>query len=726
MYLKQLQIKGFKSFGKSTTLDFPADISAVVGPNGSGKSNVVESIAWVLGEQSVKSLRGKKGEDLIFNGSPSAPKTSKASVVLAFSGTGRSEDTLIGRSVYRDGTNEYFLNGSRCRLKDVVEFLGSIGLGASRHHIISQGEADRILTASAKERKQMVEDALGLRVYQMKRDESKRKLFRTEENMRQTKSLRNEIQPHLRFLKKQVDKASKAAQLKEKLEEMYSFYFSGLDKKFKSEMEKLSSERIGLRSRFSEIQKKVSELKEKTVSFGRAEKENTSGMEKISSLEREIGRYEVMLSQAKARMKDAEKKDEPFSLNLREAEIFLTKFKKGVEEALGEKSVEKIKEILTSIKKELDAFYGSNVSDTQVHLGAGHPSSVSGKEKEREALRALEKKYKELAEALKDAKEKENVRTREKEKSIDFERELYRAEMELKESGNALDSVELKESQVLFRRGEMKKDIEEAENILGKNIVFREVKNLSEGEVEKDWRAIERMKIRLEESGNIGGDVLKEYDEVIKRDEFLETELKDLERSAESLKELILKMEEKIGTDFKSGIEKINEEFGRFFGLMFNGGKAELRIKNYESRIKNEDELSEAGLPEETSAEVETIKEEGIEILVSLPRKKISSLDVLSGGERALASIALLFAMSRVNPPPFLILDETDAALDESNSRKYAAMLKDLSKNTQLILVTHNRETMEAAKVLYGVTMDGSGISRLLSIKFEEAEQLTG
>jgi chromosome segregation protein len=113
--------------------------------------------------------------------------------------------------------------------------------------------------------------------------------------------------------------------------------------------------------------------------------------------------------------------------------------------------------------------------------------------------------------------------------------------------------------------------------------------------------------------------------------------------------------------------------------------------------------------------------ERGIEINVSLPQKKVKDLHMLSGGERSLTSIALLFAMSQVNPPPFLVLDETDAALDEANSRKYGNMLENLSKYSQLIVVTHNRETMSRAQVLYGVTVGAEGASKLLSIKLEDA-----
>ena len=135
---------------------------------------------------------------------------------------------------------------------------------------------------------------------------------------------------------------------------------------------------------------------------------------------------------------------------------------------------------------------------------------------------------------------------------------------------------------------------------------------------------------------------------------------------------------------------------------------------------KNRDEDEEEEYEEVEETKTKQWKP-GIEISVNLPRKKVQSLMQLSGGERALTSIALIFAMSQVNPPPFLILDETDAALDEANSRRYGDMIEELAKKSQLIVITHNRETMSRAGILYGVTMGNDGISKLLSVKFEEA-----
>ena len=213
--------------------------------------------------------------------------------------------------------------------------------------------------------------------------------------------------------------------------------------------------------------------------------------------------------------------------------------------------------------------------------------------------------------------------------------------------------------------------------------------------------------------------MLKEYEEVIDRDAFLDRELTDLEKSAESLHQLIFELSEKLATEFKEGLEKINKQFQEFFTTLFGGGTASLKTVVPVKKKKAEDESLEAAT-EETVPEEE--EEEGLDINISLPHKRLRGIQMLSGGERTLTSIALLFSVSQVNPPPFLVLDETDAALDESNSKKYGMMLETLSKTSQLAIITHNRETMSHAGIIYGVTVGVDCISKILSIKFEDAE----
>ena len=231
---------------------------------------------------------------------------------------------------------------------------------------------------------------------------------------------------------------------------------------------------------------------------------------------------------------------------------------------------------------------------------------------------------------------------------------------------------------------------------------------------EERKKTMERLKIRVEEAGGTGEEVRTEFKDASEREQFLARELEDLAKSAEGLRELIANLDEELSKSFGEGLKKVNDSFSEFFGLMFGGGSARLILEEFDEPDEDEEMEEEEGKPQKP----------GIEISVNLPKKRVQSLMQLSGGERALTSIALIFAMSQVNPPPFLILDETDAALDEANSRRYGDMIESLAKKSQLVVITHNRETMSRAGILYGVTMGNDGISKLLSVKFEEAMQV--
>ena len=247
-------------------------------------------------------------------------------------------------------------------------------------------------------------------------------------------------------------------------------------------------------------------------------------------------------------------------------------------------------------------------------------------------------------------------------------------------------------------------------------------------EEEKRKKEIERLKIKLEESGaGDSGAIVKEFNQTKERDEFLAKELIDLEKSATSLKDIIVELEATIDERFHEGLKEINTALDGFFAKLFGGGHAKLFVEQPRRGKSASDEVDDED--EENNDIVSRYDEEeelyaGLSISVSLPRKKIKGLEVLSGGERALTSIALIFSMTQVNPPPFLVLDETDAALDEANSKRYADMIRELAARSQLIVITHNRATMAVAGELYGVTMGQDGVSKLLSVKLEEAERV--
>ncbi|MBI4137636.1 MAG: AAA family ATPase, partial [Candidatus Sungbacteria bacterium] len=198
MHLKRLELSGFKSFARHTALEFSSRIIGIVGPNGSGKSNIKEAIQWALGEQSMKSLRGKRGEDLIWNGTTSVPRMGKATVTVAFDNTSGGfaypfEEVVIRRTIFRDGEGEYALNDSPARLRDIEEMLAGVGLGEARHTLISQGEVDRLLEVGPVERRRIIEEALGLQAHQIKKEEAERKLRKTDQNLAQAEGLIREL-----------------------------------------------------------------------------------------------------------------------------------------------------------------------------------------------------------------------------------------------------------------------------------------------------------------------------------------------------------------------------------------------------------------------------------------------------------------------------------------------------------------------------------------------------
>lgn len=779
MYLKSLELSGFKSFAKKSTLAFTTPITAIVGPNGSGKSNTAEAFRFVLGEQSIKSLRGKRGEDMIWNGGETGigvSRANRASVKVVFDNSSRIfkgidfDEVSIERVVHRDNTNEYFLNGSQVRLKDIVELLAAAHIGATGHHIISQGEADRILTASIRERREMVEDALGLKVYQWKKLESIRKLERTEENMERVESLRREIAPHLKFLKKQVEKVEKAEEMRRELVGLYREYFAYEDIYLTAEQGRLERELAVPAAEMAQLDQELARAKKvltDTRGKDRASDELIMLEGKLAStrsekdlIVRELGRLEGEIT---ANRRNIEKEQ----ARIRNEEL-KTVYLKDVEAVVrtieGFKGIDDAKRLFVEVVSALRSFISSHRTSTDSAFIGDAEREIEKISRERGRLEeklshltAVESKLSSEYEELKRAIE------RDKDTNRDAEKDVFRIIARQNEVRHVIDTINAALSDIVRRREDFKRELGEAGIVAGREATQYREQGGGESSVlrvpypdarsqEERCKKIERIKIRLEDSGASGGqEVLKEYRETEERDMFLARELEDLAAAKKELLTLIADLDMRIDYEFKAGILKINTEFQKFFSLMFGGGKAELKVVREQKRRKKGDveelnELLSADMDfegrfgpstgEEESAagrarpgvSRETISvdgsdsgPEGLDVYVSLPRKKVGGLMMLSGGERALTSIALLFAISQVNPPPFIILDETDAALDEANSKKYGDMIESLSAHSQLILITHNRETMSRAGVLYGVTMGSDGASRLLSIAFDEA-----
>lgn len=759
MHLKRLEITGFKSFAKKTELDFNTSITAIVGPNGSGKSNVAESFRFVLGEQSVKSMRGKRTEDLIWNGSQTAPRANRASVKLSFDnptttlpdGTqGRMlpvdfDMVTVERVIHRDSSSEYMLNGSVVRLKDIVELLAAAHIGASGHHIISQGEADRVLSVNPRERKAMIEDALGLKIYHYKKDESARKLEKTNENIEKVEGLRREIKPHLTFLERQVAKLEKAQELGVALTTAYQEYFAREKNYIDTTRTRLDTEKSPRAARAQSLEAELARAKqtlealdtqdEKSKDVVAIEEELKRVEERKNACVLALGRIEGEIGAVMRQREREEKKIEEQKHVSVEASAIVPHVE-SLERAINEHGsnpstfvafVEAVRGIVHTLRATLSSGDASahtaifkELDDTQALLA----SRKSEHEAEKTAIDTQERELRARYATLQQAIENDRTTSRDAERSVfAYSNELSQVRVELERIRGQREALRLIEE-------EYKRELGEAGAIVGReavNFIDNQQPTTNDeprSEQENRKKAIERMKIRLEDAGLAGADeIKKEYQETQERDAFLAREIEDLRASAESLTALIADLDATLSREFADGLTKINDQFSEFFALMFGGGTAGLKLVKEPIRRRRSivDELEIDGQDVSSIAGDEPATEEGIEIDINLPRKKVKSLEMLSGGERALTSIALIFAMSQVNPPPFIILDETDAALDEANSKRYGDMIEELAKKTQLILITHNRETMSRAGVLYGVTMGRDAVSQLLSVSFGDA-----
>ncbi len=744
MHLSRIVIVGFKSFSKKTTIDVSHDVTGVVGPNGSGKSNVAEAIRFVLGEQSMKSMRGKSGSDLIFKGSQHLPPLSRASVTMIIDNRNKrdvsqaSEDLapflvydeiVLAREIYGDGTSEYSLNDAKVRLKDVQELLALAGIGTSAHTIINQGDGDRILLSSLKDRKEMIEDALGLRLYHIRLKESQRKLEKVKEHLHEVDLMRKEIAPHIIFLKKQVDKLQTGENERKNLHNLLVIFLSREELEIKKDEEEISSigNSASLHIIIDSLEKELNkeqavENKTKNNSeeevFLQKKQEILASLrafeENKNSISRSIGRLEAEKSFLE---KQNTKEEKSKTVNLKRETLNETKDKldtgfSALEVSLSASDIPQLKINLSDVKYISNNFFNEfkDVDNTP----------------NKEVIESIEKLSKQIAEEEKDfnnilismdALNKEFVIVEQKlqeskREVFEEEKKVLTLNAKLSELRGTVKVQTQKEGMIKEKKFRFESLLAEGVEILGKNILdYHQYKgDVSKANATREelLRAIERSKLKLEDLGVINApDITKEYEEVSSRDNYLTKELEDIRSAEEKLLILIKELEDTLTSRFEEGINKISEIFGVYFNEMFPGGKGSLVYTKIKGEVDEFGEMSDDQI--------------GVDISVLLPAKKVKELSMLSGGERALTSIALLFAMSSITPPPFMVLDETDAPLDESNARKYGAMLKKLAQKSKLLVITHNRETMNHCDMLYGVTVGAEGGSKLLSIKFNEA-----
>lgn len=726
MFLKRLELQGFKSFAGKTILEFPARITCIVGPNGSGKSNVIDAFRWVLGERGVKHLRGESLGNLIFAGTPKRSASGLARASLIFDNRKRlfpldAEEVELTRKIDRSGTSEYLLNDAECRLRDVVEYLAKAKIGTRGLTIIGQGESDVFVKSSPEDRRFMIEEILGLREFRIKKREAERRLENARTNMDKVRALIKEIGPHLRFLQRERKRWERRGELESRLREAENAYFSLHYRRLTERLREVRETVRDYEAKKQEKEKEVALFEKKLESFsGSRDDENRARaarkrvselMDKRSELEREIVRREAR-REIEAEKQKAEKLSAEHLLRTLRAAY------EEIQEICALDNAARMRERLLVLKKKIGEFFedGKPVADRDAHEIA-------------ELKRAEAELEREIAEAR---KEEEVLGEREREANREFRnavRELEEKKRELEAARAAMQSYFLEEEKINLRLRELQNQWEAAGRKVDELALLSPPD--SGARLEDLEKTVFRLRSEISSLGDIDMETLKEAEESEKRHEFLVRELKDLETAASHLQKLIRSLEEKIHTEFKRSFQRVNEQFNEYVRIMFRGGRARMTL---ERKRKAEELFGGSGeAPSEESGnggepDAGTMGDGvndaalGVEINVSLPRKKIIGLDMLSGGEKSLVSLAALFALISVSPPPFLVLDEIDAALDDENARRFAELVTEFSNKSQFVIVTHNRVTMESAGTLYGITMGDDGVSKVFSLKLEDAD----
>ena len=976
MYLKSLKAHGFKSFADKTNLEFTKGINGIVGPNGSGKSNVVDAIRWVLGEQSVKSLRGDGTmTDVIFSGSKSRNAMNVASVSLTFDNSDNFlplnyDEVEIKRRVYKDGSNEYFLNNEKVRLKDLTNLLLDSNVAKESFNIISQGKIEAIISSKPVDRRVIFEEAAGVLKYKRRKEEAIRKLDKTHDNKNRINDILKELEDRLEPLKIAKDKAIEYKDVNEKLEnleialitkditninfeyqesknkidilnkdviellatnskneakiEKYKTNISSLDKQIKIMQEKvlelttlserLNSQKILINERKknsiedSKVHQNILALKEKELSL-KNDIEKLKG--DINYITNEIDNYDKKINDQETKLRETKENKNNLELKLTnlvrennninfKIENLKNNIENGgslplpVKSVLNNPKLRGIHNIIGNIIEveekytlAINTSLGYNVNNiitddeksakeainylknigraTFFPLNVIKPKYIDG-----ETLKAIQNnegfidiasnlvkydnKYnniilnqlgniivtKDLDSAIKISKIINNryrIVTLEGEilhvggsmtggkqnKVRNIISDKYELEDSIKKQNTILDKIKdiennineidynikaLEDKIYLLNKDKMLKEDEreakkislnnlnseleqttfdinsnskmlngslsdEEEDILNKyyaalktkeeaqqelNNLNNEKKNLNEeledyeASIKKDnsiysskanelkdleikasrlevkldnllnslteysityekakenyaldidinvaRNEVNKLKRKIKEIGIVNLTAPEEYEEVNDRYMFLNKQIEDLNEAENTLLEIIDKMDKVMINEFTNTFKIVSSNFSETFKELFKGGHAELKL-----------------------TEPNNILETGIDIVASPPGKKLTSISLLSGGEKTLTAISLLFAIIKSKPSPFCVLDEVEAALDEANVDTFGKYIQNLKEKSQFIIITHKKKTMEYADILYGITMQESGVSKLVSVKLED------
>jgi chromosome segregation ATPase len=741
-------MRGFKSFGNSKiSLPLAPGLTAIVGPNGHGKSNIVEAFRFVLGDMSAKTMRAERFSDMLFNGGKGGRPASIAEVALHFDNTDKvfpvdSNVLTITRIVNRSGTCIYKINKKRASRQEVVDLLAPVISSLGGYNFIMQGDVERFIKMDPLDRRKIIDDLAGVAEYDEKREKALGQLQQVETNLGTLSATLNEIKAQMEKLRDERDHALRHRELDVKIKQYRAMLLQIQQDKFKKKLAEIrghiqtcAKQKQELVEKFGQVEEEAKNHERKVRELNKLiEQSQSSGAITVASgLRERIGALTELMSAAKRDYERIEKD--------------LNDTQKELEKLSGPMGKEPIKELarLSSEFDKLRQEFGTLLQDFNSTKSPAKVNELLRKlqnvlNKINNIVSELDSCVKQIIESPKETEKQEispyHLRTRlatlEGQRQ-QLDRRLKEYQQKISEAQKSLESATQQESELLKSIQNARKERDQLENkarnLRGKaKRLGEEIKALNDKaqeyqieeaklqvQLSNAEKELQRFKVRvkvqpgvnqtkLEEEiskleaeinalGPINARAVRDFRNTERRYNAQNAQFNKLVSEKQTILNLIADIDKKKEEIFMRTFDQISKNFSEIFSELSPGGTAKFILENPEHPL-------DGGL-----------------VIEAKPAGKEVFSRAMSGGERALTALAFIFAIQRAKPTALYILDEIDAHLDPENRRRVAQLLHRSSKQSQIILVTLHDAMMAVADRLFGVSMDESGVSHLLSVE---------
>jgi len=601
----------------------------------------------------------------------------------------------IGRRLYRSGESEYFINRNNCRLKDISNLFVDTGLTSDAYSVIELNMIEQILSDKDDSRRNMFEEAAGVNKYKAKRRSTLKKFDLNSRDLERIDDIIVEIQIQVKALDLQLKRFKRHEKLTNELQELEIDLASARTNDLANIIAPLEEM---LKKKNKLLQKNTSKKEVESVEFDNARDLYLKEKESLSKMKAKVDNLtEKLLSEIQEKNQESSRGVGLLEDELQKKISQLNQFDKDYIKIVSNQDVTKS---LSDESKEKFKNKNYTVIETDKKYEKLKASIQDYKDKIDKYRKEQEFDFSKMDESIKKIKDKINNSNLELENK---ENEVNKAFIKMESIRAKLDSdkfskddlfYEIKEAEMKIAESKIKKTQIE-QNIVEKFGSNVKLKKLKEYNISDMVFRVEKIKRSIDSIGPINWAVKDEYEEKSSRLNNLLEQKSDLIDAENNLKEAIKKIDNVAQKQFLDTYDKVKENFETMFTVFFNGGKGSIELSDPSDPLNSD-----------------------INIFAQPPGKRNNSLKMLSAGEKSLTAIALLFSIYQYKPSPFCILDEIDAPLDDINIKKFTDVIKDYSKTTQFIMVTHNKLTMESADCIYGVTAEKQGISKLMSIDF--------